>query len=394
MTALSQHIPSLRYAPTVAAPAQPRASNETERIAGRYEVQRSIGSGSWGHVVEARDVVLGRRVALKILRERSPETRRRFLREARIVAAVSHPNVLTLHDVGETSSGDPFLVTELVDGEDLAEKLRFRRMSVGETVEIARGVLRALEALNERGIVHRDVKPENVLIDSSGTVKLVDFGVSHCASLSKGRNTQQGVVLGTPLYMSPEQVSAADIDIRSDIYSLGAMMYEMLSRKTPHDAPTPVVIFASILNDPIAPLRTHCPEIPPELEAIIHRALAFSPEDRFQTPREMEEALAAFAASRRTPSVETTPVPALHAGSTCIVRPLSMREEPPARKPRRALKASLAALAILGGIFAGTFDFEHNRFRLDEHDSARILAYFGIDGAGAIDTAGSAHLAP
>jgi serine/threonine-protein kinase len=374
MTALSPHCPSLHNAA-----ARTRARHSPERIAGRYEVVRSIGSGSWGHVVEAIDSVLGRRVALKILRDRSADTRRRFLREARIVAAVSHPNVLTLHDVGRTESGDPFLVTELVDGEDLAEKLRFRRLSVEQTVEIARGVLRALEALNERGIVHRDVKPENVLIDSSGTVKLVDFGVSHSASLSKGRNTQQGVVLGTPLYMSPEQVSAADVDIRSDIYSLGAMMYEMMSRKTPHDAPTPVVIFASILNDPIAPLSKHCPDIPPELEAIIHRALEFSPEDRFQTPREMDEALAAFSASRRTPSVET-PAP-LNASSTCMVRPLSIREEPRARRPRsRGLKWSLAAMAILGGIFAGTFDFEQGRFRIDEQDSVRLLAYFGIEG--------------
>jgi serine/threonine protein kinase len=412
MTVASQHVPGTRIDVKSAEP--PVTVEVGEKIARRYEVRRKIGTGGWGIVVEAVDTLLGRRVALKILRDRTDATRRRFLREARIAAAVSHPNVLTLHDVGRTDAGDPFLVTELVEGQDLAEQLRFGPTSIHAVIEIARGVLCALEALHERGIVHRDVKPENVLIDASGTVKLVDFGVSTADPRSKSkvaRLTDTGVVLGTPLYMSPEQVSGVNIDTRSDLYSLGAMMYELLSGQPPHDAATPAAIFASILRDPIEPVRFFRPDCPPELEAIVQRALSFEPEDRFQTAGEMAAALAALAEETTRSTLESPPpvqlsrppagssfrgstprsstpgsatprASAPDVGSTCMVRPLAIEEEPRGRKKRRStrgLKWSLAAMTLCGGLFAGAYDFDHGRFRIDAADSARVLAYFGLN---------------
>lgn len=278
-----------------------------DRIRNRYRIVRRIGSGGWGTVLEAYDPLLERGVAIKVLRDSAPDARERFLREARISAAASDPSVVTIHDVGCLETGEPFFVAELIDGVDLGARIKEGQISVGETIAIARAVLRALESLHSKGILHRDLKPENIVVTASGAVKLVDFGVSKMRDRSTSRDprlTETGEVLGTPLYMSPEHVAGDGVDHRSDLYSLAATMYEMLSRRPPHDAKTPGALFAAILRDPVAPLRSRCHDCPQALADVIHRALSTAPSARFQSAEEMERALVECTPSRDEPKLE------------------------------------------------------------------------------------------
>lgn len=244
-----------------------------------YEIIRKIAAGGMGEIYLARDSRLDRKVALKVLPQfytQHPDRLRRFQQEARAASALNHPNILTVHEIGSADSVN-YIATEFVDGTSLRERLVLSPLSITEAIEIATQVANALAAAHEAGIIHRDIKPENIMVRRDGIVKVVDFGLAKLAprptSDSEGStmvNTGEGVVMGTAQYMSPEQARGASVDARTDLWSLGCVLYEMLAGRSPFAAPTPGDVIVSILErDPPSLTR---PEIPPELEWIVKKA--------------------------------------------------------------------------------------------------------------------------
>jgi eukaryotic-like serine/threonine-protein kinase len=265
-------------------------------LAGHYQLERQLGEGGMATVYLARDLKHGRKVAIKVLR---PELaarlgRDRFLQEIKVTANLQHPNILPLYDSG---AAEEFLyyVMPYVDGESLRVKLEHdRQLSLEETLAIAKAVAAALEYAHEHGIVHRDIKPENVLLQR-GQALVADFGIALAVSAAGGgghRLTQAGISLGTPNYMSPEQASGDRIvDSRSDIYSLGALTYEMLTGDPPHQANTVQALVAKILTDKPSPISRSRDLVPANVDAAVQRALAKSPADRFAHAAQFAEAL-------------------------------------------------------------------------------------------------------
>jgi hypothetical protein len=256
-------------------------------LAGRYDIERELGEGGMAVVYLARDLKHDRPVALKILR---PDVAvglgvERFVREIRVVAQLQHPHILPLFDSGE-ADGLPYFVTPYIEGESLHDRLvRDRQLPLGEALSIARQVAGALAYAHSRGIVHRDIKPANILLEG-GEAIVADFGIALALSAARlgRRMTESGLALGTPTYMSPEQAAGAEVlDHRSDLYSLGCVLYEMLAGAPPFPAPTPQAVVASHLHDTPAPLSALRSALPPVLEQTVERALAKSPDDRFDT---------------------------------------------------------------------------------------------------------------
>jgi Tol biopolymer transport system component/tRNA A-37 threonylcarbamoyl transferase component Bud32 len=276
---------------------------------GPFEIRSLLGAGGMGEVYRAFDERLRREAAIKFVREESwsdPERRRRFEQEAHAVAALNHPNILTVHEVG-AHEGVPYLVAELLDGLTLRQRLRSSGLTVGEAVECAVQIARGLAAAHEKGIVHRDLKPENVFLTKDGVVKILDFGLAkpraELRSLKPGQDkdevsasTDTGVVLGTAAYMSPEQVRAQPVDARSDIFSLGTVLFEMLSQRRPFAGETTAELMAAILKeDPpdLAPMV----KASPSLERIVRRCLEKAPENRFHSAHDLALALEAVSGS-------------------------------------------------------------------------------------------------
>ena len=262
-------------------------------MAARYHLERQIGEGGMAFVYLARDVRHERRVAIKILR---PELAarlgsERFLREIKVTAGLQHANILPLYDSG---AADEFLfyVMPYVEGESLRAKIdRDRQLSVEETIDIARAVAAALDYAHERGVVHRDIKPENVLLQR-GQALVADFGIALAVSAAGGeRLTETGLTIGTPHYMSPEQAAGRALDARSDIYSLGAMTYEMLTGDLPHSANSPQAVVAKILSEKPSPISHSRDLVPANVDAAVQRALAKSPADRFLRAAHFADAL-------------------------------------------------------------------------------------------------------
>jgi serine/threonine protein kinase len=265
---------------------------------GPYEILSPLGAGGMGEVYRARDARLNREVAIKVLPAafaRDSERLRRFQQEAQAVAALNHPNILAVHDFGE-HEGSPYLVTELLEGETLREKLRPGALPVRKTTEYGAQIARGLAAAHEKGIVHRDLKPENIFITRDGRVKILDFGLakltrpdsevlSDAATLAS--QTEPGVVMGTVGYMSPEQVKGHNADHRSDIFSFGTILYEMLSGKRAFHGDTSVETMSAILkHDPPELAETSRP-VPPVLERVVRHCMEKNPEERFQSARDV-----------------------------------------------------------------------------------------------------------
>jgi tRNA A-37 threonylcarbamoyl transferase component Bud32 len=251
-------------------------------LSGRYRLESKLGSGGMSTVYLARDSTLERWVAVKVMhREMSdqPDQIERFRREARSVAQLSHPNVVAVIDAGE-DGGHPYIVFEYVDGETLKQRIdRVGPLPVDEATAYAIEIGRGLSAAHTRRLVHRDVKPQNVLIDSEGRAKVTDFGIAR--SLESDGLTQTGRVLGTTDYVSPEQAMGRGVDARTDVYSLGVLLYEMLTGEVPFTAETVVGVAMKHVNEPIPDVQKRRPEVSSALAAVVDRATAKEPKKRY-----------------------------------------------------------------------------------------------------------------
>ena len=256
-----------------------------EVIEGRYELQELAGSGGMSSVYRAYDRLLERLVAIKVLDEqysKDPEYVERFRREAQAIARLSHPNIVTVIDRGE-HEGRQYIVFEHVAGENLKETVeRLGPLPVGRALALAYQAARGLAFAHQHGVVHRDVKPHNVLIDAEGTAKVTDFGIARSVEREDGI-TETGTVLGTSDYLAPEQAAGQRVDACSDQYSLGALLYELLAGDVPYPAPNVVTAAMRHLNDPVPSVRSVRPEISPRVDAVVRRAMAKRPEERYPT---------------------------------------------------------------------------------------------------------------
>jgi len=263
---------------------------------GRYRVVSLLGRGGMGEVYRAHDERLGRDVAVKVLRSGTragPGLQKRFESEANAVGSLNHANVVAVFDAGE-ENGCPYLVTELLEGETLAERRRKGALAPAVAVEAALGIARALEAAHAVGVVHRDLKPANVFLTMDGRIKVLDFGLAKWTqpeAVSR-ESTMPGALLGTPGYMSPEQARGEAADARSDLFSLGVLLYEMLCGSAPFRRSSRVEDLHAILNEDPPPLEASRRGIPRNVETVVRRCLAKKPDDRFQSAREVVEALA------------------------------------------------------------------------------------------------------
>src|SRR6266704_3931924 len=261
-------------------------------LLGRYEVGRLLGAGGMAEVYEGHDRLLARRVAIKILLSQyahDPAFLARFRREAQSAASLSHPNIVSVFDTG--SEGDTwFIVMEYVDGRTLKDIIRAEgALYWARAAEVAADVAGALAVAHARGIVHRDVKPGNVMLTTEGKVKVMDFGIARATAVPS--ITQTSAVVGTAQYIAPEQAQGLEVDGRTDVYALGCCLYEMVTGQVPFSGPTPVAIAYRHVREEPTPPRALNPDVPPPLERVCLKAMAKRPEDRYQTAAEMQRDL-------------------------------------------------------------------------------------------------------
>ncbi len=276
-----------------------RPSEFVGQVIGNYRVIEKLGAGGMGVVYKAEDMRLGRFVALKLLLDASladPQSFGRFRREARAASSLNHPHICTVYDAGE-DGGVPFLVLELMEGETLAQKMSGRPLPLESVLQLGIQICEGLECAHEKGIVHRDVKPSNIFVTKRGDAKLLDFGLSKviCSDRVEPEDltrtasmTQVGQVLGTAPYMAPEQAQGHPIDARSDIFSFGAVLYEMATGVRAFSGKSPTLILAEILRGDPKPLSATNPQLPQELQRIVAKALEKDPADRYQSATELK----------------------------------------------------------------------------------------------------------
>ncbi len=289
---------------------------------GPYEVLSPLGAGGMGEVYRARDTRLGREVALKLLPAGAaldPEKLRRFELEARAAGALNHPNILGILDLGE-HEGHPYVVSELLEGETFREKLRVAPFPVRKAVEVAAQIAHGLAAAHDKGIVHRDLKPENLFLTRDGRVKILDFGLAKLVRVQSEDDatrtnevdspaTESGTVLGTVGYMSPEQVRGLPADQRSDIFSLGAVFFEMVTGRRAFKRETAAETMTAILKEDPPDLLQAAPSAPPALERILKRCLEKSPDERFGSARDLAYAIETLSSSSPEQASRATPAP-------------------------------------------------------------------------------------
>ncbi len=280
--------------------AEDQAGLMAGQMVGHFRIADVLAAGGMGEVYLADDTRLGRQVALKLLPSQftvNAERVRRFGQEARAASALNHPNIVTIHEIGQTDSLH-FIATEFVDGETLREHMAKTRMTIGEVLDVAAQVASALSAAHAAGIVHRDIKPENVMVRRDRIVKVLDFGLAKLTpqqavavdpqGTTKAMvRTHPGMIMGTLGYMSPEQARGAEVDARTDIWSLGVVLYEMVAGQQPFDGPTPTDVIISIAEREPVPLARYAPEVPIQLERIVKKALAKDRERRYQTAKDL-----------------------------------------------------------------------------------------------------------
>ena len=289
---------------------QPRLLGE------RYELEGVVGRGGMAEVYRARDIRLDRVVAIKTLRAdlaRDQTFQARFRREAQSAASLNNPSIVAVYDTGEDLSTGvpvPYIVMEYVDGRTVRDLLiEGHRLLPERSLEIISGVLRALEYSHQAGIVHRDIKPGNVMVTRNGDIKVMDFGIARAMSDAQATMTQTAQVIGTAQYLSPEQARGERVDSRSDLYSTGCLMYELLTGRPPFTGDSPVAIaYQHVRENPIPPSRLD-PDIPPWADAIVLKAMAKSPNDRYQTAAEMQADIQRAASGMQVAAMAMPPMP-------------------------------------------------------------------------------------
>jgi eukaryotic-like serine/threonine-protein kinase len=327
---------------------------------GRYRVDEVLGSGGMALVYRARDEELDRPVAIKVLADNlaaDEAFRKRFLREARLAARLAHKNVVQVYDSGETD-GRPYIVMEYVEGETLAELLARRgRLPPVDAVELALQVCSGLEHAHRAGLVHRDIKPQNLLIRGDGTIKIVDFGIARSAHGT--RLTETGSVLGTAAYLAPEQAAGEEVTAAADVYALGVVLYELLAGRTPYTVESLTQLLARGHEQPIPALRELAPDVPEALEDVVMRCLARVPAYRPPSAEALAADLAAASAELPTVSLGSSPgdVEAPTRVATAPVRQTARPREsrfPPAISRRTATLAiaAVALVFLVGGVLA------------------------------------------
>jgi serine/threonine-protein kinase len=346
-------------------------------VADRYEIQELLGTGGMSSVYRAHDKLLERPVALKVLHEhfsRDPEYVERFRREARAIAKVSHPNIVTVIDRGEFDESQ-FIVFEHVPGETLKDIIaRQGPLPVEEALAFAHQVARALAYAHERGIVHRDVKPHNVLVDEDRGAKVTDFGLARSLDLEHDI-TQTGTLLGTCDYVSPEQASGQAVDARSDQYSLGVLLYELLTGEVPFPAESYMAAALRHMRDPVPSVREHRSDVSPRVDELVQRAMAKRPEGRFPSTAALVAALEACLAEEGGER-PTDRAP------TQVVRkvPPARRAGRRSRRARSSLPLLLALLVVLAG--AGLLAFIVTNRGEDGGGSVKLTAVSDFDPEG------------
>ena len=313
------------------------AFDAAERQVSHYELIERIGGGGMGVVYKGRDTRLGRTVALKFLPRHhaaNPAARARLLAEARTASALDHPNIGVVYEIGETDDGRQFIAMAWYDGETLKDKARQGPLAVSEVVDISIQLSRALSAAHATGIIHRDVKPANVIITRSGTAKLVDFGI---AKLISEDNDQRHAAAGTVAYMSPEQTLGTGVDTRTDVWSLGVLLYELLAGRRPFQGESDDLLVSAIRDATPPPIAFLRPDVPPALSGVVERCLQKNPADRYQTAGDLCDALIRW----------DTDTPSRHEATRTGAPALGERIAPPARRTPRTIVA-MVVLAAAG----------------------------------------------
>jgi serine/threonine-protein kinase len=349
-----------------------------EVIAGRYELLELIGKGGMSSVYKAHDRLLDRQIAVKVLHPHFTEDEEyveRFRREARSVAQLSHPNIVTVIDRGE-DDGRQFIVFEYVEGENLKQLLeRTGPMPVRDALLLALQMARALSFAHGRGLIHRDVKPQNVLLNADGQAKMTDFGIAR--SVDVQGVTITGTVLGTSEYIAPEQARGQQVDAQTDVYSLGVVLYELLVGGVPYEGETFVTVALKHVNEPTPSVLDRRPELPPRVALAVERAMAKSPDERFASMQELVDELEACL-DELDPSAEQ---------ATMISRrPVAPKR---ARQPRRKrrlgvlwpIAAVLAVLAVAGLAALGALALRDG----DDDPQAAPTRPIPLSGIGAYD---------
>lgn len=316
---------------------------------GPYEIVSPLGKGGMGEVYRARDVRLGREVALKVLPDTAAndaETLARFEREARAVAALNHPNILAIHDTGE-HRGIPYAVTELLEGENLSDRLRAGPLAPKRATEVACQIADGLSAAHARGVIHRDIKPENIFLTNDGRAKILDFGIARIgpkpgditSRVAAARGSSAQFIMGTAGYMSPEQVRGRPIDVRADIFSLGAVFFEMLTGRRAFDRPSVVETMTAVLKDDPSKFP-ETEKIPSEIRSFVFRSLEKDAADRYQSARDLLLDLRAYQAETIREAADR----------------VQFRTEPPwkHRRPRILLRAVGGVLLFVLGFWVGS----------------------------------------
>ncbi len=299
---------------------------------GRYQIVQELGKGGMGVVYKAHDPHIDRPVALKVLRQDRLSNEafvQRFVKEAKAIGHLSHPNIVTVYDVGQ-DHGTIYLAMEFLEGQGL-DKMEEKQLGVPEIIRLSKEVAEALHYAHQKGVVHRDVKPSNIIVQPTGHIKITDFGIAHIEDPSGAVQTQAGEILGTPAYMSPEQVLSRPVDGRSDLFSLGVIMWEMATGQRPFRGENLPALFRGVTQETPAPPEKLNPAVPAALSKIIMRCLEKKPEDRFPSGEALAGALAKI--------LEETPAhghPGVQAKS---------------KSSRPFLLGAVAVLVIGGGLF-------------------------------------------
>jgi eukaryotic-like serine/threonine-protein kinase len=369
---------------------------------GRYRVIRRLGSGGMANVYLAEDEELGRRVAIKVLDDKHANDEQfieRFRREAKNAASLSHPNIVSIYDRGE-AEGTYYIAMEYIEGRTLKDLIVARGpLPVERAVSYARQILGAVRFAHRKGIVHRDIKPHNVLVDTDGRLKVTDFGIARAGT---SQMTEAGSIIGTAQYLSPEQARGAPVDQRSDLYSVGVVLNEMLTGSVPFTGDTPVEIAMKHISAVPKPPSTERPDVPDDLDLVVLRALAKDQRERFQTAEEMDAELGRVAAGLAVTDATADAATAVLAGSgvsdaapTAVVKratppPYAPRggyyyEQPPTPPRRSIWPWLLAAALVIAALVAGLYAYQRIQDELNANKPVPVPFVEGQEEALAVN---------